>query len=485
RKFAFSSPKLLEWARGPRGRALRLQLYVHGGQVLLAGGNGTSVLPDQLSTYLQVVIGDTVVASQRERAVPGRSPAFRYVEEFDLRLPQGSRLEVRVMCRAACGSQAQDVEIGRTVVDVADRWDSEFIRSKDEPRPDPADPETPLDRAGLRETRTLWDHASPHGLAVGSLQMWIRAVDPADDEQMKKYCLAGARPDQLWPDCAVQVDPSELRVTLREVSGLSVPSGGMDVVATVAVSAPCYTEAHHRPWSQATDVHFNLDGPLGTAEFNWRAVFDLRSSVADVVLYISLYDRRRGICIGESQLALSHAFVETTVIRDQAEDLVCAELEQLDLCAVDGKRRGHVRCSLVLLSAALAARCPAAPGREKVDVDPCLLEASIGSLKEVPAVLGEHLAQPPRGRRRLDVAASRAASLKRRPRALTGMAALLLPAIVVSALLHHRRSPPASCRAFTSPGPASLPPRRSWTTPFASLAPSLSAPAAPLRVALG
>ncbi|CAK0834170.1 unnamed protein product, partial [Prorocentrum cordatum] len=351
--------------------------------------------------------------------------------------------------------------------------------------PDPADPETPLDRAGLRETRTLWDHASPHGLAVGSLQMWIRAVDPADDEQMKKYCLAGARPDQLWPDCAVQVDPSELRVTLREVSGLSVPSGGMDVVATVAVSAPCYTEAHHRPWSQATDVHFNLDGPLGTAEFNWRAVFDLRSSVADVVLYISLYDRRRGICIGESQLALSHAFVETTVIRDQAEDLVCAELEQLDLCAVDGKRRGHVRCSLVLLSAALAARCPAAPGREKVDVDPCLLEASIGSLKEVPAVLGEHLAQPPRGRRRLDVAASRAASLKRRPRALTGMAALLLPAIVVSALLHHRRSPPASCRAFTSPGPASLPPRRSWTTPFASLAPSLSAPAAPLRVALG
>jgi len=253
--------------------------------------------------------------------------------------------------------------------------------------------------------------------------------------------------------------------------------GGMDVIATVAVSGPGHPEAHDRPWSQATDVHFNLDGPLGTAEFNWRAVFDIKSSVAEVMLYISLYDCRRGICIGESQMAISHAFVETKMIREEAEDFACAELEQLTLCAVDGKRRGHVRCSVVMMTAALAAKCPADPGRGKVDVDPGFLEASIGSLKEVPAVIGEHLAQPSRGRGARDVAASRAASLKRRPGILTSMAALFLPVFVISGLLYNRRSPPGSCRTFImSPGPASPSPSRSWTTSFQPRALSLSSP---------
>ena len=153
-------------------------------------------------------------------------------------MPGPARLEVAVWDWDGIG----DDLIGKTVIDIEDRWYSRAWRE--------------LARKPV-ETRSLWSPQST--VSQGKLTMWMEMIAPAD---AKKYPLIDiSPPEQL---------PYELRVVVWECKDCPI----MDETTSMNdlyITGELVSSVAEEEQRQQTDLHFRSQNGCGS--FNWRMKF--------------------------------------------------------------------------------------------------------------------------------------------------------------------------------------------------------------------
>eukprot|EP00929_Paragymnodinium_shiwhaense_P115403 TRINITY_DN8424_c0_g1_i1.p1 TRINITY_DN8424_c0_g1~~TRINITY_DN8424_c0_g1_i1.p1 ORF type:complete len:1795 (-),score=350.07 TRINITY_DN8424_c0_g1_i1:408-5792(-) len=177
-------------------------------------------------------------------------PRLYITEERDVRLPEEARFEVGLFDFAEGGT---DLLIGRTIVDLEDRWYNltyqEYMRIN----------KVPIEYRPLEQQ----DEAA---LCKGSLEMWLEIVDSTRAAEVPASALQE-------PPC-IEVEVRLVVWNAKQVSRrLCVDDIGeerprVDVLCRCALDSRSYKGP--QPGNQETDIHYAC---VEEAEYNWRFVW--------------------------------------------------------------------------------------------------------------------------------------------------------------------------------------------------------------------
>jgi hypothetical protein len=225
---------------------VRVRVYVIRG-LNISGAHGGHGNP-----YLFFKYGADELRLEGYKQMSTSEPRFFRTEERDLSIPHQSALELGL-----CDFQdrgVDDPEIGRTVIDLEDRWHTDEFQ------------EFMTKNLVPIEYRPLW--SAEDQLNKGSIEIWIEILDSTVAAEVKKSQLVQPPPTEL-----------EIRVivwTVRDMSlRLCVDEKTLEERENVDISVRGSIECkgYQGPSAlkdQETDIHRHSDGD---GEFNWRFVF--------------------------------------------------------------------------------------------------------------------------------------------------------------------------------------------------------------------
>eukprot|EP00485_Elphidium_margaritaceum_P001758 CAMPEP_0202694498 /NCGR_PEP_ID=MMETSP1385-20130828/8345_1 /ASSEMBLY_ACC=CAM_ASM_000861 /TAXON_ID=933848 /ORGANISM="Elphidium margaritaceum" /LENGTH=1708 /DNA_ID=CAMNT_0049350357 /DNA_START=54 /DNA_END=5180 /DNA_ORIENTATION=+ len=215
---------------------LYLRVYIlRGTKLIPRDTNGSS------DPYLKLRLGKSRFSTRNSYHNNTLEPGFYECFEMPIKMPGASKLDIEVWDWDGIG----DDLIGRTTVDIEDRWFSETWREL---------------KLKPVETRTLWAEAST--VSQGKLTMWMEIMSPSD---AKKY-----PPVDISPP--TQVD-YELRVIVWQCKDCPIMdeiTKMNDLYITGELSSTVEDENN----TQQTDLHFRSQSGCGS--FNWRMKFPIK-----------------------------------------------------------------------------------------------------------------------------------------------------------------------------------------------------------------
>jgi len=331
--------KYLQEITNPTG--LYLRLYVLQGHKLVPADSGGSSDP-----YLIVKTGKTKISTRDSYLANTLEPGFYQAFEIPVTMPGDSKLTIEVWDWDGIG----DDMIGRTEIDIEDRWYSKDWREM---------PIKPL------ETRTLWSEQST--VSQGKLSLWMEFISPAD---AKKYPMVDiSPPDQLEYELRVIVWQCKDCPIMDEMTNMN------DLYITGELSSSVEDECS----TQQTDLHFRSQNGCGS--FNWRMKFPLKLPKRKLAEY-----PRFNIQIWDKDFFSPNDNIAEAIIDLQpflryaekfsAEKRCVLEYDEQDKFWVDlaQKGGGKVQLSFELLPKRVSEQLPAGFGREAPNANPHLPE---------------------------------------------------------------------------------------------------------------
>ncbi len=240
--------------------------------------------------------------------------------------------------------------IGRTVIDIEDRWYSKEWREM-EMKP--------------VETRSLWSDQST--VSQGKLRLWMEMLNPSD---AKKY-----PPMDISPPEQQQY---ELRVIVWECKDCPI----MDETTSMNdlyITGELVTNVEEEEAKQQTDLHFRSQNGCGS--FNWRMKFPVSLPKRKLAEYpnfmVQIWDKdffSPNDNISEAIIPLQ-PFLRYCEKYSKEKRCVLTSNEEdefwIDLKAKGG---GKIKLSLELLPARIAKQLPAGFGRDAPNANPHLPE---------------------------------------------------------------------------------------------------------------
>jgi len=171
------------------------------------------------------------------------APEFYRMEERDVELPKGSRLEVRVMDAEDMGFK--DRLIGSTIIDLEDRWHSTEWRRKND-----------IQNLAV-ESRPLYNPDFP-GVNKGAIDMWVEMLETAKSAEIKPSDLRPP-PETILESRFVIWGAKDVKKMREEYSNVMI-----------STSLDCKEYSGQYDPYQQTDEHYNCKD---VAIFNWRMVY--------------------------------------------------------------------------------------------------------------------------------------------------------------------------------------------------------------------
>eukprot|EP01038_Epipyxis_sp_PR26KG_P004421 gene4421-6250_t len=238
--------------------------------------------------YLKVHLGKDKFNDRDNAVLDVKNADFYKLIEFDAELPGTSQLVIEVMDLDIVG---KDDLIGKTIVDLEDRWfDSRWQQLGEENMQKPGD--NPNDKTAVRwatkpvERRSLY--APNKQQSTGILECWV--------DIMKQEVAVAFPPDD------VSLPPTqmfEVRVVIWKTKNVP-PMDSLEGMSDLYVK--CWPEGC-KP--QETDTHWRCK--RGKASFNWRLLFDVElghstRAMKFPYLHLQLWDRdllKWSDCAGE------------------------------------------------------------------------------------------------------------------------------------------------------------------------------------------
>jgi len=202
---------------------------------------GLKLLPADIDgfadPYLIIKLGKKIINRREVYHKHTLDPEFFESFEIPCTIPGDARLEIEVWDYDGLG----DDFMGRTIIDIEDRWFSKEWRKL---------PLKPLERRTLHSPKSLFSQ--------GKLELWVEILNPFDAKQKPMINIRPPPPD-----------PFELRVIVwgtREITIKDTITDQNDLYVT------CHPGVKGVP-RQTTDTH--LRSKKGIGNFNWRMKFPL------------------------------------------------------------------------------------------------------------------------------------------------------------------------------------------------------------------
>jgi len=320
---------------------LYLRLYVLTGTKLVPRDSGGASDP-----YLVVRVGKEKRTTRNDYIANTLEPGFYHSFEIPLVLPGPSRLEIEVWDWDGIG----DDLIGKTVIDIEDRWYSEAWRN--------------LQKKPV-ETRSLWSPQST--VSQGKVRLWMELVPPAD---AKKYPLIDiAPPPQM---------PFELRVVVWECKDCPI----MDETTSMNdlyITGELISSVAEEEQRQQTDLHFRSQNGCGS--FNWRMKFPValpkRSLSEYPSLNVQIWDKdffSPSDNISEAVIPLQPFLRYCEKYSTEKRCMLTLNEEDEFWIDLKAKGGGKIKLSIELLPERIAKQLPAGFGRDAPNANPHLPE---------------------------------------------------------------------------------------------------------------
>lgn len=263
---------------------LRVRSYIIRG--LNVSGSGSAGYGNP---YLYYNTGSSFTQLEGHRKMGEVEPHFFRTEECDVMLPEESVFELGLMDYTGNGV---DQMIGRTIIDLEDRWYSKMFREYMQMNKVPV------------EYRPMINPRS--NLSKGSLEMWMEVLDTQDAAEVPVNALYQPPPTEV-----------EIRVILWGLKDVSrkmcVDDVGeerekIDVMVRCQIESRAYSGP--QPKEQESDIHRSC---VNEAEFNWRYVYSrvqvTKGAPLDCVLELSLWETfaiSRPVCLCETRIDMKH-----------------------------------------------------------------------------------------------------------------------------------------------------------------------------------
>lgn len=241
----FTPTSLRKWIKVEMPSLFRIRTYIVRGLNVSGSSSGYG------SPYLYFNYAQQPVRLPNHRQNHTTEPRFFRTEERDVKLPEQSIFEVGLMDYV---DGHDDPLIGRTTVDLEDRWFlpmyQDLIRGN----------KVPI------EYRPL-ESGDAGSLCKGSLEMWIELLDATAAAEIPLNPLRAPPPIEVEIRVAIfTARDISLRLCVDDHTGEQREK--VDLIFRCAIDCKAYNGS--QPREQETDVHH---GSQGDAEFNWRFVY--------------------------------------------------------------------------------------------------------------------------------------------------------------------------------------------------------------------
>eukprot|EP00382_Lankesteria_abbotti_P000584 CAMPEP_0113854392 /NCGR_PEP_ID=MMETSP0372-20130328/7288_1 /TAXON_ID=340204 /ORGANISM="Lankesteria abbotti" /LENGTH=1178 /DNA_ID=CAMNT_0000827543 /DNA_START=553 /DNA_END=4087 /DNA_ORIENTATION=- /assembly_acc=CAM_ASM_000359 len=325
--------------------AIRVRAYIIRAIALVPRG-GTS---GKLNPYLSFGYGANVEGLRGSAKTDEVSPDFFWLQECDVQFPDQSHMEISVWSKDDRLTADSDTFIGKTVVDLEERWFSkEWQRMMGKNK-------VPI------EYRTLYADEDATTI-TGTLEMWLELMSPTRAAEVPRFELKESMPTEV-----------ELRIILWGARSLSFTGLGKNSVdALVTTNLDCASYKGDNPTSQDTDVHYNSLN--GSAIYNWRIVYPrIQTPISNCVVQLSVYDFKpigSSFFIGEVNLELRKHLERVSQTLSSVE--YDAELKLTSRQQKQDHSAGFVQVTVQIIAQAEASYKNVGLGREEPNRDPKL-----------------------------------------------------------------------------------------------------------------
>jgi len=342
--------KLSEDAQNPFGKGLKdlvqtrtisVRLYILNGINLMAMDRDNSSDP-----YLVVRLGKNKFSTRKRYIKNTLQPKFHEPFEIATTLPGASHITIEVWDWDGIG----DDLIGKTVIDIEDRWFSKvWRRLKIKPL----------------EERTL--HNPRSSASFGKLRLWVDLCTKDDARNIPMTDIS-LPPKQAY----------EFRLIVWKAKKVVIKdelTDQNDLRVTVKVTVD-------EKLKQETDTHWRAK--FGKGSWNWRCIFDLQLPFEKrTSLHLSMWDQdvfSASDSIGEVNFSLDLLLRHAYLKREEIPRIILRKDQEkrfwLDMMHTKwpGESQGMLQVSMELMTKEEAAKFPAGLGRGDPNMNPYLPE---------------------------------------------------------------------------------------------------------------
>eukprot|EP00485_Elphidium_margaritaceum_P004276 CAMPEP_0202695866 /NCGR_PEP_ID=MMETSP1385-20130828/9321_1 /ASSEMBLY_ACC=CAM_ASM_000861 /TAXON_ID=933848 /ORGANISM="Elphidium margaritaceum" /LENGTH=1764 /DNA_ID=CAMNT_0049351945 /DNA_START=35 /DNA_END=5329 /DNA_ORIENTATION=- len=322
-------------------RTISVRLYILNGMNLMSTDRDNSSDP-----YLVVKLGKEKF-STRKRYIPNTlQPQFHEPFEFHTTLPGPSHITVEIWDWDGIG----DDLVGRTVIDIEDRWFSKVWRRLKV---------RPLEERTLRNPRSA--------ASFGKLRMWIDLYTKDEARNIPLVDIS-LPPKQHY----------EFRLIMWKAKDVVIKdelTDQNDLRVTVKVTVD-------EKLKQETDTHWRAK--FGKGSWNWRCIFNLQLPFQKkTLLHLSMWDQdvfSASDSIGEINFSLDLLLRHAYLKKDEIPRIILRKDQEkrfwLNMMHTKwpGEVQGKLQVSMELMTSEEAVKFPAGLGRGDPNMNPYLPE---------------------------------------------------------------------------------------------------------------